>query len=181
MTEPTPTAARPACGRLLRARRGALAGLLRLFRLRESRERIARGFALGLIVNLLPTFGFGVLISGFFARFLGGNLAAGLAGGASLMFPWPLLFYLNMRVGQVFVGSPQIIDELGDVTEESTRALAWGHAFLVGSAVNCIVVGLIVYLLVLAAYRPIRPRAVAWLRHRAARLRYGVISRTGLP
>lgn len=158
-------------GLLERTRRRTLAGALRLFRLRESRERVARGFALGLIVNLLPTFGFGVLISGFVARVLGGNLMAGLAGGASLTFAWPLLFYLNMRMGQLFVSSPRVIDDFDDVTVESTRALVWGKAFLVGSIINCVVVGLVVYLVVLAAYAPARPIAVEWLRRRASSLR----------
>ena len=60
--------------------RGLVFNLIRLFRIRGQSERVARGFALGLIVNFFPTFGFGVLISGFFARLFGGNAIAGLVG-----------------------------------------------------------------------------------------------------
>src|SRR5690606_934235 len=71
---------------------------LRLFKIRGQSEKIARGFAIGLALNFVPTFGFGALIAGFVARLCGGNGIAGLAGGASLSLVWPLLFYLNIRV-----------------------------------------------------------------------------------
>ena len=85
----------------LRIERGFLYHVIRLFRLRAASEKVARGFALGLVVNFFPTFGLGVLISGFMARALGGNAVAGLVGGATLTFFWPLLFYLKIRVGGI--------------------------------------------------------------------------------
>lgn len=151
----------------MRTARRALAGGLRLFRLNESRERIARGFALGLIINFLPSFGFGVLISGFVARVLGGNLLAGLVGGASLTFAWPLLFYFNVRTGAMLVQPHQPLDALGDVNTESVNALLWGQTFIVGTIINCVVVGLMVYAGVYLLYRPLRPRAVSGLRRAA--------------
>lgn len=157
-------------GLWLRARRRAAAGGLRLFRLKESRERIARGFALGLVVNFLPSFGFGVLISGFVARVLGGNLLAGIVGGASLTFVWPVLFYLNMKVGTLFVKSQRVIEDLDDVTEEAVGALVWGKAFMVGSVVNILVAGLLVYVLMLMAYQPMRGPAMKSLRRWARML-----------
>lgn len=166
---------RPLSGWVRLVRR-TTAAALRLFRLRENRERIARGFALGLIVNFLPSFGFGVLISGFFARLLGGNLFAGLVGGASLTFFWPVLFYLNMRVGQLFVLSPRVIEDLDDVTDEAVSTLIWGKSFLVGSLVNCVVVGLFVYGLMFLLYKPLRPVALRWLRRRAIRMNAGRIT-----
>lgn len=157
--------------RIRRWERRAVAGLLRLLRQGGSRERIARGFALGLIVNFLPTFGFGVLISGFFARLLGGNLVAGLVGGGSLTLLWPVLFLANVRVGSLVVRPERVIDGLADVTSEAVSAMVWGRAFLVGSVINCVVVGTAIYLLMLALYRPLRPRALAGLRGRAASIR----------
>lgn len=148
-----------------------MASLLRLLRQRGSRERIARGFALGLIVNFLPTFGFGVLISGFFARVFGGNLIAGLVGGGSLTLFWPVLFLANVRVGSLLVRPERRIDDLGDVTVEAVNAMVLGKAFLIGSVINCIVVGAAVYAAVLLFYAPVRPRAVAGLRARAAAIR----------
>ncbi len=158
-------------GWVRRAGRRAVAGAMRLFRLPESRERVARGFALGLIVNFLPSFGFGVLISGVLARSLGGNLVAGLVGGASLTFVWPVLFYANMRVGSLLLRPAQVIDDLGDVTTESVSALVWGKTFVVGSVINMLVVGLAVYALMLVLYLPLRPRMVQWLKGVAGRMR----------
>lgn len=138
--------------------------LIRLFRIRGQSERVARGFALGLIVNFFPTFGLGVLISGFVARLLGGNVVAGLVGGASMTFFWPLLFYLNMRTGSLFVRPPLVIDELDDVTEKSMNALVWGQTFTFGAVLNSMLAGLLMYLLLRLVYRQIRPGALAYFK-----------------
>ncbi|MBK8913121.1 MAG: DUF2062 domain-containing protein [Phycisphaerales bacterium] len=154
-----------------RLTRRSVAGTLRLLRLRESRERVARGFSLGLIINFLPSFGFGVLISGFVARALGGNLAAGIAGGASLTFAWPLLFYFNVKVGSLFARPERAVNDLADVTNETMNALMWGQAFVIGSIINCLVVGLFVYIALLILYPPLRPRAIGGVRRIAAAMR----------
>ena len=77
----------------LKIERCILFNVIRFFRIRGTSEKVARGFALGMVVNFFPTFGFGVLISGFFARLFGGNTVAGFVGGSTLTFFWPLLFY----------------------------------------------------------------------------------------
>lgn len=140
---------------------------IRLFRIRGQSERVARGFAVGLIVNIFPTFGFGVVISPALARILGGNVVAGFVGGASLAFMWPLLFYLNMRAGSLFVRPPVAIEELEDVTEKTMDALVWGQTFTVGAVVNSLLVGLMVYVALRLVYRQIRPGALAYFRHHA--------------
>lgn len=168
----------PPGGRILPARRPwrtrvlrrAVAGALRLFRLRESRERVARGFALGLVINFLPTFGAGVLISGFVARVLGGNLVAGIIGGASLTFAWPLLFYINMRVGSLLVEPHRAIEHFGDVTVETMTTLAWGWTFMVGALVNLLIAGFAAYGAMYLLYGRFRPQAVRFLRRIAVRL-----------
>jgi hypothetical protein len=50
----------------LKIERWALYNVILLCRIRGATERVARGFALGLIVNFFPTFGFGVFHFGFF-------------------------------------------------------------------------------------------------------------------
>ena len=140
---------------------------IRLFRIRGQSERVARGFALGLIVNLFPTFGFGVLLSGFVARALGGNVVAGFVGGATLTFFWPVLFYLNIRVGTFFVAPIIPVDDLSDVTEKSTSALVWGQTFLWGAIVNSVIVGGLVYGIMRLVYARVRPHALAFFRGHA--------------
>jgi len=142
---------------------------IRFFRIRAASERIARGFALGMIINFLPTFGFGVLISGFFARMFGGHTIAGLIGGASLTFAWPLLFIFNIRAGSwiLQVESPEIASE--DTIAKLLDQLLWGRAFVLGMTANMLGAGLAVYLVIRLLYRRIRPWAIAHLRRRVSR------------
>jgi uncharacterized protein (DUF2062 family) len=144
---------------------------IRLFRLRGSSERVARGFALGLIVNFFPSFGFGVLISGFVARLFGGNALAGFIGGATLTFFWMPLFFLNVRVGSLVFRPHVRVEEMDDVTERTINALVLGRTFAVGAVLNSIVVGLFTYFLVYTLHTYSGPRILAWLRrHRRRRL-----------
>lgn len=152
---------------LLRVERSFLYNAIRLTRIRGASEKVARGFALGLIVNLFPTFGFGVLISGFIARLLGGNLVAGVVGGATLTFVWPLLFYWNIRTGAWFYQPQVLIADLDDVTEKSMSLLLWGKTFMVGAILNSLALGLTVYVLLRLLYHQTRPVALAYFRRHA--------------
>ena len=145
---------------------GLLLQALRFFRLSGSRERAARGFAIGLACNFYPTFGIGGFISGFLARLFGGNMIAGFVGGSLLAFFWPVLFYLNIRVGGIFVRPPMIVEDLEDVTPQAVSALVWGQTFAVGCLINSLVAGAAAYFLFLAAYERFRPTALVWLRER---------------
>ncbi|MDP1591983.1 MAG: DUF2062 domain-containing protein [Prosthecobacter sp.] len=158
----------------LQTERYFLYHLIRLFRIRGQSEKVTRGFAVGLVVNFFPTFGFGVVISPTAARLCGGNIVAGFAGGALLTFVWPFLFFLNLRVGGHFIKPPVPINEFDDVTEKTMDALLWGQTFVVGAAINSIVVGGAVYLALRLLYRRIRPGALAYFRRHSAghRLRF---------
>jgi uncharacterized protein (DUF2062 family) len=151
----------------LRIERAFLFQVIRLFRIRAASESVARGFALGLVVNFFPTFGMGVLISGFFARMLGGNAVAGLVGGAALTFFWPLLFFLNLRVGGLFFRPEVVVGEVEEVTGKTIQAVVWGRAFTMGALLNSLVVGLLVYGTLRLLYERVRPRALGYFRHHA--------------
>lgn len=150
-----------------RLERFGLYNAIRLTRIRGASERVARGFAVGLVVNFIPTFGFGVLVSGFLARVAGGNFIAGLVGGAALTFAWPLLFLLNIWTGGVFSSPPIRVDELADVTEKTVNALVWGRTFAIGALLNSAVIGGVIYLLLRLLYERTRPIALAYFRHHA--------------
>jgi uncharacterized protein (DUF2062 family) len=117
---------------------------LRLFRVRDGAERAGRGFALGMIVNFFPTFGFGFLISGVLAKLCRGNFIAGLAGGALLTPFWLVLFYMNMVVGGWLMDRVHPIT-LDQITEATVQKHVWGTTFLVGAGVNSVFFGLIAY------------------------------------
>lgn len=144
---------------------------IRFFRLRGSREKGARGFAVGLACNFYPTFGLGAFLSGFLAKLIGGNVVAGFIGGSTLAFFWPLLFYINMRVGSLFIRPPIIVDDLGDVTMQTVNRLVWGKTFLVGSLINSVVAATIAYFAFLLLFQRVRPYAIRWLREKVRRRR----------
>lgn len=165
-------------------RRFSRLNAIRLFRLKGSSERIARGFALGLVVNFFPTFGFGVLISGFVARVFGGNVLAGFVGGATLTFFWLILFYFNVRVGSLVFRPTVRVEGFEDVTERSVDALVWGRTFMTGALVNTVVVGFLAYGVVLFLHRRFGPRILLWLRQRRFRRQARLLARSqrrGLP
>lgn len=137
---------------------------IRLFRIRARSEKIARGFALGIIINFLPTFGFGVVISGFVARLFGGHSVAGFVGGATLTFAWPILFALNVKLGAFILEGKSSVGISEEVTEEMMNKLVWGRVFVVGMIANMLAVGLTVYLTTRLLYRHIRPVALRLLR-----------------
>lgn len=135
---------------------------IRFFRLRGSSERGARGFAAGIVCSFLPTFGLGGFLAGFLAHVLRGNAVAGFLGGSILAPVWPLLFYLNIRVGSLFIRPPLEVDDLGDVTPVTIDALVWGRTFAIGAAVNGTLAALAAYVLFLLAYDRLKAPA---LRH----------------
>lgn len=139
---------------------------IRFFRLRSSPDKAARGFGIGLACNFFPTFGLGGFISGFLARIFGGDMIAGFLGGSLLAPFWPLIFYVNIRVGGVFFRPPVAVDELEDVTAQTVDALVWGQTFAIGSVINSLIAGFAAYFLFLAAYERARPHALRWLREK---------------
>jgi uncharacterized protein (DUF2062 family) len=139
---------------------------VRFFRLQGSREKGARGFAVGLAFNFFPTFGTGAILAGFLAKLVGGNVVAGILGGSILAVFWPFLFYLNVRVGSWFIRPPIVMDDYGDVTPQTIGALVWGKTFAVGSAINSAVAVTVAYFAFLALYERIRPGALRFLRRK---------------
>ena len=148
----------------IRIKRWFLYHCIRFFRLRGSNDKAARGFAIGLACNFLPTFGFGALLSGFLAKLVRGNVVAGFIGGSLLAIVWPVLFYMNIQMGGHFIRPPIMVDHLEDVTPQTVCALVWGKTFAIGAAINGLVAGLAAYFLFLSVYERCRPHALRWLR-----------------
>ena len=78
--------------------------LLKFLRLRGNPHTISLSFALGSIINFVPTFGFAIPIAGFGAAFLRGNIIAAVIGDILFKPLFPLFFYLDVRVGQLLLG-----------------------------------------------------------------------------
>lgn len=133
-----------------------------LFRVDDGSERVARGIALGAFVNFYPTFGLGVLLSGFLAGFTGGNVVAGVVGGALFALAWPLLFFLNMKVGELIYTSPIRVEDLEDVDERTIDLLVFGKTFLAGAGINSILSTLVVYSFFYYLHDRYRAQILSW-------------------
>ncbi|MDQ0338211.1 uncharacterized protein (DUF2062 family) [Caldalkalibacillus uzonensis] len=118
-----------------------------MLRIKDKAHKIALGFTLGLLINFVPTFGFGPLVSVAFARLFRGNAVAGLLGGISLIWVFPLLMYFNFAVGHALL--PIEVDELVEDIEGAGEALEagveLGRAFFVGMLLNMLMTGIILY------------------------------------
>ncbi len=135
-----------------------------LFRMRGSSERIARGAALGAAVNVYPTFGVGVGLAAMLAGLTGGNVVAGLVGAAVFTALWPLLFFLNVKVGERFYPATIVVDELEDITAQTVDALILGKTFLLGAGINAVWIGLLTYGLVYFSHKYFREHVLSWFR-----------------
>ena len=62
--------------------------LIKLLRLKDHSHKVALGFSLGSVVNFVPTFGFGLILSVGLAKLCKGNSIAGLIGGMFLCGPF---------------------------------------------------------------------------------------------
>lgn len=132
---------------------------------------MARGFAIGALINFFPTFGFGIVAGGFAAGLLGGNALAGFLGGTIFVVLWPALFVLNMKIGGLIYHSPVQVESMEDVDEHTIDALVVGKTFLAGATINCLISGLLIYGIVYFAHSRYRDSVLAWLIARRRRRR----------
>ncbi len=141
--------------------------VIRLLRLKSDPKEIALGLSLGFIPNWFPTFGFGPAISVAIGRLFKTNLISAFIGGISGTIIWPVLFYLNYKVGHLildFGSTPTTINmrhinHLG--AHIHTKKI--GLDFLLGSFINVILFSLIIYFvtyMILIKYRFISLRKI---------------------
>lgn len=116
--------------------------------MKDNPKKLARGLALGVFLNFLPTFGTGFFIALVAARFLRANVF--LACSASLATKWsiPVLYAFNLKVGQMVLGMPSetlitIWTKIADL--DFSGILALGKPFLLGSILNSFVVSSVMY------------------------------------
>ncbi len=122
--------------------------VLQLLRIKDKAHSIALGFTIGFLINFVPSFGLGPLISTTAAKLFRGNAIAGLIGGVAFIWSFPFLFYLNIVVGNYVM--PIEIGELHveDTEEVIDAGLTIGKAFIVGMLLNMVIAGFITYYLI---------------------------------
>lgn len=127
-----------AIGKLLRQLKVSFKKLLHL---RDSTHEIALGFAIGVFVGILPTFGFGALILGILAIPIRFNIFAALVG-TLVNNPLFVPFWLtsSYKVGE-------IITRMGINLEKGiiSSILKFSISYLVGNIILAIICGIISY------------------------------------
>ncbi|WP_299741190.1 DUF2062 domain-containing protein [uncultured Rossellomorea sp.] len=121
---------------------------LKLLRLKDNAHSIALGFTVGLLVNFVPSFGIGPVISTACAKIFKGNPFAGLVGGVSLIWAFPLFFYLNFLVGHLFYPINVVVPSVETVDSASEAVgygLQIGKAFFIGMFINIPLFGTFTY------------------------------------
>lgn len=131
----------------MKARRWLRLKVLKIMRLRGEPDLIAKGIALGVSVDFLPTFGLGALFAYLFATIGKVNRVAAVL--TSLVFKFLIIpFYAaNILTGRFIMGRPT------DNIDVSVK-FAWNldsfkslsDAFFIGSAINALISGIVVYL-----------------------------------
>lgn len=143
---------------------------LKLLRIKKSDHVIAIGFIAGFFHCWFPTFGIGMLLSIGLARLLKGNLAAAVISGTLGSFMWPLLFFMNYKVGFILkslfhspiteldeaISHPVPDPDYSETVDHISTFGKLGLHFLAGSIVNSIIfsiVGYFVLRFILKRYR----------------------------
>lgn len=115
----------------------------RLLMLRGDRRAIARGIALGVSINFIPTVGLGPPLVYWIAGMINGHKVSALASTMGIKAMIPLLYLLNYIVGELVL------------EQRLAPILSWngvmdaGASLLIGGAINFTVTFIITYYLVL--------------------------------
>ena len=118
---------------------------LKVVRIDDSPEKVARGFAFGVIIGIFPTFGLGLIIAAFAAGPLRINKAAAIIG-TLIMNPWtsPFFWALSFLSGSLMMGYG-LADTLGLYDRIKAEPGSWkpllGDRLLVPYIIGNIVLG----------------------------------------
>jgi uncharacterized protein len=122
--------------------------VLRVKRMKDNPRKLARGLALGVFLNFLPTFGTGFFIAFFMARFFRANVFLAVASSLATKWCIPVLYTLNLKVGQMVLGMPS--ETLRTIWEKISGSdwsglVSLGKPFLLGSMLNSVVGSVALY------------------------------------
>ncbi|OXS57786.1 hypothetical protein B1B00_14895 [Bacillus sp. DSM 27956] len=132
---------------------------LKLLRLKDNAHSIALGFTVGLLINFVPSFGIGPIISTASAKIFKGNPFAGLVGGVSLIWAFPFFFYLNLVVGHLFFP----LDSSGDAVGVGLQI---GKSFFTGMMINIPLCGILTYAIMNSAVKKYRGTLLTFVQRK---------------
>lgn len=132
---------------------------LLFMRLRGNPKQIARGVAVGVAINFLPTVGTGVFVAYILAGLLRTNRTATLLSTLAVKAGVPLYYALNIVVGDFLLGyEDEGFWALTKYTFDWKTIKQMGISFLVGGVINSAVVALVCYYIMLYSVKRYRNR-----------------------
>lgn len=132
---------------------------LLFMRLRGNPQQIARGVAVGVSINFLPTMGGGILLAYFLAGFLRTNRTATLLSTLAAKVGVPFFYALNIVVGNFLLGhEAEGFRSLARHTFEWQTIVQAGNSFLLGCIINTALIALLSYYFVLYSVKKYRRR-----------------------
>ena len=147
--------------------------LIRLFRLKSNPHQVASGVTIGFIPSWLPTFGLGPVLSVGLAKLVKANTVSALVGGVMGTLIWPLLFFLNYKIGSLLLDRKSRVDELDEVEyidaiEHTYTGIASSHSsgfiFLTGALFNILISSMLIYIIVYIMFKTYRVRVLHSIR-----------------
>ncbi len=127
----------------------------KLIRIKDSPQKIARGFAIGVFWGIMPTFGFAIVFSLPTAILLKGNKLAAVVGTfVANPLATPFIYAFEYKIGQLILRTAPLPLSWDFFSLKSLLNLS--KSFLIGGVIFAIGMALLTYILVLqiiARYR----------------------------
>jgi len=127
----------------------------KLIRSKDSPQKIARGFAIGVFWGIMPTFGFAIVFSLPTAILLKGNKFAAVVGTfVANPLTAPFFYPFEYKIGQLILRTDPLPFSWEFFSLKSLLSL--GKSFLIGGVIFAIGMALLTYILVsqiIARYR----------------------------
>lgn len=125
----------------------------RLLNLPEAPQKVAQGVALGVAFDFLPVPFISIPLSFLVAKLVRVHAVAATLTVCLFKPVVPLFFTLNVFVGKLLVGAapspitPELAHGVPVLTKAILKIKALGYPFLVGSVINALLAGFLVYFL----------------------------------
>ena len=120
----------------------------KLLRIKDSPQKIARGFAIGVFWGIMPTFGFAIAFSLPTAVFLKGNKLAAVVGTfVANPLIVPFVYAFEYKIGQLILRTEPLPFSWDFFSLKSLLNLS--KSFLIGGVIFAIGMALLTYILVL--------------------------------
>lgn len=130
----------------------------RLLTLRGDHRAIARGIALGIAINFIPTIGLGPPFVYWIARLIKGHRLAAMVSTMGVKAAFPLFYVLNYIVGEL------LLEQKFSPTLSWIGVMDTSTSFLLGSAVNFTITFIVIYYLSLHWIQWRRTKSVIFRR-----------------